>query len=260
MSLASYQDAFTNALLSPKLDDGQLDAIPNLQVSGITAKQFEVYRELALADLRKMLARVYPTVAKLMAPDDFRKMSNEFFAKHTPHSVNPVTITELFATFLETELNRDTETLREQGYLPDLATLDYGCYQAQNAVDATAVNMRIFTDLTPEMLTARRVQLHPACYWLSSQHAIYDLWHHEHSQLRTDVFDTKRPQEVVIIRPKLKVEVHRADAGLVKTLDALDDGATLNNALMQGNLADAGFNAVGAMQFLIQNELIISLY
>jgi hypothetical protein len=65
---------------------------------------------------------------------------------------------------------------------------------------------------------------------------------------------------VVIIRPKLNVEVHRADAGLVKTLDALDGGATLNNALMQGNLADAGFNAVGAMQFLIQNDLIISLY
>jgi hypothetical protein len=46
----------------------------------------------------------------------------------------------------------------------------------------------------------------------------------------------------------------------VKVLDALDAGETLNGALVQGSAADPEFNAVAAIQFLIQNNLIISLY
>lgn len=260
MRLAEFQDAFAHALLAPSVDTATLDSIPNFRTSEIKAKQFEVYREIAFSNLRCILATVHPTVARVMDANEFRSVSNAFFQKHPPHSVNPTLITEMFATFLEKIVTDNASEPSDQAYLPDLATLDYGCHQARHAIDATAVSTRIFTDLTPESLSARRVQLHPACFWLSSPYAVYDIWKHHHSHLSADQLTVQRPQEVVIMRPHIQVEVHRVDVGLVKTLDALDAGDTLNHALMQGSMADPTFNAVGAMQFLIQNDLIISLY
>lgn len=260
MSIAGFQDAFANALLAAELTPNALGAIPRLGNSETTATRFAVYRERVLGNLREILATVHPTVAQVMAPEDFQRAGDAFFIKHPPHSVDPVLITEMFAAFLEKFVSTKDLGLPDQGYLADLATLDYGCYRARNAVDATAVNTRIFTELTPELLSARRIQLHPACFWLSSSFAIYDIWQRHNSHLRKSELNLNQPQEVVIIRPHLQVEVHRVDVGLVKSLDALDAGETINTALTQGNLADPGFNAVGAMQFLIQNDLIISLY
>lgn len=260
MSIATFQDAFAGALLAPELDPSAVETIPRLGNSEITAKQFAVYREIALGNLRKVLAEVHPTVAKITSDEDFRRIGDAFFLKHPPHSVNPVLITELFAVFLEKMIGDNPRELAEQHYLPDLASLDYGCYQARHAVDASAIHTRIFTELTPELLSARRIQLHPACFWLSSTYAVYDLWQQHQGQQKAAKVEIHHPQEVVIIRPQIKVEVHRVDMGLVKTLDALDAGETIHSAIMQGSFADAAFNAVGAMQFLIQNDLIVSLY
>jgi hypothetical protein len=261
MNLADFQDAFVASLLHPnrtiKTSERQAGG---MALSGIRAKHFSAYRELILADLRLILIEVYPTVAKLMLAEDFARVGNAFFLQYPPTSVNPVSLTELFATFLEQLIASEPGALAKQGYLPDLATLDYGCYQALNAVDANAITTRMFTDISPEMLTVRKIHLHPACFWLSSDYAIYDLWRHQQTDPHTVLFEREYPQEVVIIRRKLQVEVHRADIGLVKMLDALDAGETLNVALLQGTLADPRFNAVGAMQFLIQNDLIINLY
>lgn len=260
MSIAAFQDAFANTLLAPELNADAIAAIPRLGNSEITSKQFAIYRELTLGHLRSILAEVHPTVAKVMAAEDFQRLGDAFFLKHPPHSVNPVLITEMFGAFIEKVLDEDTAALPQQNYLADLVTLDYGCYQAKHAVDAIAVHSRIFTELTPELLSVRRIQLHPACFWLSSPYAIYDIWQHHHAHHRALDLNVQRPQEVVIVRPQIQVEVHRVDVGLVKTLDALDEGQTINDALMQGSIADPSFNAVAAMQFLIQNDLIVSLY
>lgn len=260
MSLAEFQDAFAQALLAPAVDSARLDAIPNFCASEVKAKQFSVYREIAFNNLRGILASVHPTVARVMDADDWQRVGDAFFQKHPPHSVDPVLITEMFATFLENAIAENEDELPEQHYLPDLATLDYGCYQARHAIDASAVSTRLFTDLTPESLSARRIQLHPACFWLSSAYAVYDIWQQHHSHLQPNRLGLHRAQEVVIIRPQIRVEVHRVDVGLVRTLDAIDGGATLNDALMQGSMADPAFNPVGAMQFLIQNDLITRLY
>ena len=260
MSLAQFQDAFANAILAEEVTDELLNAIPDFSRSAIKAEQFKIYREIALTNLHGILSSVFPTVARQIAEEDFLRISTNFFLQHPPQSINPVIITEQFANYLENSIKDKPDNFLDQEYLPDLATLDYGCYQSLHAIDASAVNTRIFTDLSPEQLSTRRIQLHPACFWLSSAYAIYDIWQQHNSALPTDKVNLKLQQEVVIIRPTIQVEVHRVDVGLVKTLDALDEGETLNDALMQGSMADPLFNAVGAMQFLIQNDLIISLY
>lgn len=255
MSLANFQEAFTKALFSTELDPALVAEIPHLTNSPRTLKQFAAYRERALRGLTDILRSVYPTTVGVMGDEEFNKAARAFFLQSQPQNVDPILIGEPFAPFLELY-----PTEEKLPHLPDVATLDYGCFKAKQAIDATAMNTRIFTDLSPEQLAARRIQLHPACFWMSSPYAIYDIWRSHSSQFSAKPLPVESPQEVVIIRPKLQVEVHRVDVGLIKVLDAIDAGETLNSALMDARMTDPGFNAVAAIQFLIKNDLIISLY
>jgi hypothetical protein len=255
MSLAGFQEAFSRALYSAELDPELVAQIPHLEASPLTLQQFAAYRERALQGLEATLQSVYPTLVAVMGAEEFSLAARAFLFRGAPHSVDPVLIAEPFGNFLD-EYVAD----KNLSHLPDLATLDYGCFKSRQAIEASAMNTRIFTDLSPEQLAARRIQLHPACFWMSSPYAIYDIWRFHHSAYSSKPLDINISQEVVIIRPQLSVEVHRVDMGLVKVLDALDAGETLNNALLQGSAADSEFNAVAAIQFLIKNNLIISLY
>ena len=252
MSLASFQDAFSQAIFSAELDPDLVAQIPHLAQSPRTLQQFAAYRERALLGLHNILQAVYPTTAAVMGAEEFAGAARAFLLQSAPSSPDPVAIAEPFGKFLE--------SYSDDGKLADLATLDYGCFKADQAIDATPMSTRVFTDLSPEQLAARRIQLHPACFWMSSPHAIYDLWRFHHTPYSSKPLTDASPQEVVIIRPQLHVEVHRVDLGLVKVLDALDTGETLNKALLRGSAEDLEFNAVAAIQFLIQNNLIISLY
>lgn len=255
MSLAGFQEAFSRAVFSAELDPALVAQIPHLAQSPRALQQFAAYRERALLGLQEILQTVYPTAAAVMGAEEFGRAARAFLLQSAPRSVDPVLIAEPFGNFLDLYA-----TQQKLPHLPDLATLDYGCFKAQQAIEASAMNTRIFTDLSPEQLAARRIQLHPACFWMSSPYAIYDLWRLHNSPYASKPLALESPQEVVIIRPQLHVEVHRVDVGLVKVLDAIDAGETLNTALMQGSSADTEFNAVAAIQFLIQNNLIISLY
>jgi|GEM_PF-2962980 len=255
MSLAEFQEAFSRALFSPEVTPETVAQVPHLSQSMLQTLQFDAYRKCALRGLANVLRDVYPTAEAVMGAEAFTAASDAYFLQHPPRAVDPVPIAEGFGPFLE-QLAAD----KRPPHLPDVATLDFGCFKARQAIEASAMNTRIFTDLSPEQLAARRLQLHPACFWMSSSYAIYDIWRYHNSAFATKPLAVDVAQEVVIIRPQLQVEVHRVDVGLVKVLDALDAGETLNDALVQGSMADAAFNAVGAIQFLIQNDLIISLY
>jgi hypothetical protein len=255
MSLAQFQDAITQAIFHPETDKAALEKIPYFVANDHAAKVLTVYRELALKGLTGVLRQVYPTVAAVFGVKSFARMCQMFCAKSAPRAIDPTLIAEPFGQYLE-EIAQEHNLL----HIADVATLDYGCYRAGLAIDAPTLNTRIFTDLSPEQLAARRIQLHPACFWMSSPFAIYDLWRYHHSPFSNKPDFLETPQEVVIIRPQIQVEVHKADIGLVKTLDALDAGDTLNAALFKGSQADGQFNPVAAIQFLVQNNLIVSLY
>jgi hypothetical protein len=255
MSLAEFQEAFSKALFNAEFAPDLVEYIPHLGQSAQQVQQFNAYRQRSLQGLADVLREVYPTAAAVMGAEVFKAASDAYFLQYPPRAVDPILIGEGFGPFLD-QLPEE----KKPPYLPDVATLDFGCFKSRQAIEASAMNTRIFTDLPPVQLAARRLQLHPACFWMSSPYAIYDLWRHHHSAFAPKPLSLVVPQEVIIIRPQLQVELHRVDVGLVKVLDALDTGETLNEALMQGSMADPAFNAMAAIQFLIQNGLIISLY
>lgn len=255
MSLTLYQEAFMEALFCREPDGSEVAAIPYIKGAALTAHQFEIYREKMITNLSTALAALYPTVAQAIGHPAFLAAAKDYFIQHPPASTNPAEYGDAFASFL-TEL----EVIKEFPYLCDLATLDLGYYHAYHCLDVSVVNTGIFTELSPEQLAARRVKLHPGCFWFSSPYAVYDLWQSHHANVPPRKVNPFAHQDVLIIRPQLQVEIHRIDEAFIATLDELDAGSTLEKALTTGTQVDRDFNAVAAMQFLIQNNLVTTLY
>ena len=151
MSLATFQDAFSRALFSADLDPASIAQIPHLTQSPQAVKQFAAYRERALKGFAGILRDVYPTAAAVLGGDTFRAASDAFILQTQPRAIDPILIAEPFAQFLDL-----FSTEEKLPHIADVATLDYGCFKARQAIDATAMNTRIFTDLSPEQLAARR--------------------------------------------------------------------------------------------------------
>lgn len=255
MSLAEYQEAFTQALLAPFPDGSEFSRIPDLQGSALTSLQFHALRDQVLDNLTLSLKRVYPTVAGLMGAKEFKAAARDYFLEYPPQAVDPVKMTDQFPDFLA-----HYSPALKITYLADLATVDQGYYQASQTEDIGALNTHIFAELSPEQLAARQVKLHPSCYWFASPYAVYDIWQSQHTTLTSPPKNYFVPQDLLIIRPHLSVEIHKIDPGFVRTLDELDSGKSLGRALTAGNLEDKNFNTAAAMQFLIQNNLIVALY
>lgn len=255
MSLAEYQEAFTHALLTPFPDGSEFSRIPEVQSSALTSLQFQALREQVVGNLAQTLAKVYPTVARLLGSSTFKTAARDYFIDHPPNAVDPVKMTDQFPAFIA----QYNPTLK-MPHLADLATVDQGYYQAGRSQSQGALGTHIFAEVPPEQLAARRVKLHASCYWFSSPYAVYDIWRSQRTTPTSTPNNFFVPQDILIIRPHLSVEIHKIDPGFVRTLDELDSGKSLGRALTLGHLVDKQFNTAAAMQFLIQNNLIVALY
>lgn len=254
MSLAQYQDAMFDFLFDK---NAKLDVHNLVMVNGEVdhSKQFDLIRQNTLSALHIELVRAFPITKRVLGANEFRRAAYDYFQAMVPQAINPMIYCQDFPEFLET-----FTTDKDIPYLADVATLDFGCYQSEHAMDASPIKNKIFTDMSPEELASKHLQLHPACFWMASPFSIYDVWYRFNSSTPKKTDASARAQEIVIMRSKNKVEVHKIDKGLIKTLDSLDSGETLNQSLNDGAIEDPSFNAVAAIQFLVQNGLIVAIY
>lgn len=255
MNLADFQDAFCKALFASEQDSEKVPHLPYLDQSPLAQLQFEAHKKRTFSELCGLLKQVYPTVAEVLGDEDLQQLAEIYFRKHPPQHPHPVEAVEMFAYFLESQ-----PEAKAFPFLPDIATVDLGYNKALHAVNASTVSTGIFTELLPEELAAKRIQLHPACFWFSSSFAIHDIWRLHHSPVPPKTIDYHWPQDVIIVRPHLNVEIHKIDIGFTNALDRLDAGESLESAFVRANQIDKNFKAIAAMQFLIQNNLIVSVY
>lgn len=255
MNLASFQDAFSQVVQSqepPSLNS--VRAIPGIEHTPQAAQQVAVYRDRIHHKLSARLKTQFPTVHHIVGDEFLQQAALVCFAKFPPRAANPLRLAQVFPDFLAT-----FDAAAAFPYLVDVAMVDLGILRAFHAADATSIKPDLFSQQSAETLIHRRVRLHPACYWLVSGYAIYDIWRLYNAKSPPANIDHRLAQQVVIVRPKLKVEVYAIDEGFVKALDALDAGATLEEAFLQGTLDDPRFDLGAAIRFLVRNGLLVEL-
>jgi Putative DNA-binding domain len=220
-------------------------------------RRLNIYRNNVRASLIDALAATFPVVQALVGDDFFRAMAGVHAQASPPRSRVLATYGGDFPSFLG-----DFAPVANLPYLPDVARLEWLRVQSHHAADATALGAGHFQDLLadPDTLLALRIDLHPACRWVTSAFAAFSIWQaHQHEAPHLSAIDLAEPQEMVICRPAHEVRVLPLPTGAAAWLDALSRGETLAEAIGAALARAPEFDVSRALALLIEHGLAVRL-
>lgn len=227
------------------------------------AQRFAVYRNNVTVSLIDALADTFPVVQALVGADFFRAMAREFVRAAPPASPVLAWYGDEFPAFVA-------------GFAPaagvpclaDVARLEYARVLAFHAADAAPVAADAVAALLaePATLPGLAVRFVPACSLLRSRWAIASLWAaHQTDDEADDAaddaagelsrIDPATPENAIVCRSGLDVEVRALAAGDAAFVAALIAGATLGEAIAHG-AGEPGFNLAGALGLLLAADAI----
>ncbi|SDB28343.1 DUF2063 domain-containing protein [Pseudomonas sp. NFACC13-1] len=220
----SNQHAFAAALLDPR------KACPSGLVSTNGAgpeSRFAVYRNNVLSSLINALADNYPVVAQLVGEEFFRAMAGVYAQSTPPRSPVMNDYGGDFAEFIE-----HFEPAASVPYLADVARLERLHVQAWHAADAEPMAQeRIVAALSSPALAGHlKIGLHPSLRLLQSPYAVVTIWA-AHQHQAPVPFETFPPQNALVLRNGLDVEVFAISHAAHGFIAALQQGSSLTAAI-----------------------------
>ncbi len=234
------QPDFGSALLDP-------DAGTPLGVIGPDGKpapkRFNVYRNNVVVSLCEALAQTYPAVGALLGQEYFGALAKAFVTRYPPASPVLIWYGGGFADFIEA-----FPPLVAYPYLGDVARLEWAWLQAYHAADAGPLDPAALGAIAPERLGAVTFTPHPAASVIVSEWPVWDL-------IRANRFtpgdpvgiDLAQPQDVLVARPDMVVELYLLRPGTARFLAGLLEGRSLGEAAMEAQAQCAEFSLADSL-------------
>lgn len=246
----STQTAFALPLLQPELP------CP----SGLTtwnqsdpAKRYAVYRNNVTVSLIDALADTYPVVQQLVGEDFFRAMARLYAQAHPPQSRVMAFYGQGFADFIA-----DFAPAASVPYLADVARLEMAYVRAYHAADAVALETAHLQALLadPQQLESLRVAMHPSVYIVRAPYAIVAIWAAHQTDDQTQDWAADVPQNALVFRSGLSVQVQAITNGPADFFAALQQGTTLLHAAQVAAAHDPSFDLTHALALLLRWQLL----
>ena len=181
-------------------------------------------------------------------------MARHFALRHPPRSRLMLAYGDAFPVFIA-----GFEPASALPYLADVAALEAARTSAYHAADAPALGPAEFGGVDPDALFAMTVQLHPSARILVSHFAIFSLWAAHQQALAIAGVDPSTPEDVLVVRPLLDVEVTRLLPGGAVFITRLSAGASLGAAATAAIAAAAEFNLTAALHVLVATGVVTRL-
>lgn len=216
-TLARFQDAFAQALLSP-------EASAPAEIAALVAQPaFAVYRNTVIKGCVDALQANYPAVTRLVGEEWLRAAAAVYVRKALPAEPTLLRYGASFADFLAR-----FEPAAELPYLPAVARLDRLWTEAHAAADADLLDPDTVARLAPGTLGGAVLHPHPAARWAWFADApIYTIWSRNRSAATPDGDIDWVPEGALLTRPRDGVEWRALDASGCAFLDACAARATL---------------------------------
>jgi hypothetical protein len=247
------QQAFAAALLAPgsACPDGLLT-----HNGSDPEARFAVYRNNVVSSLIDALADTFPVAQALVGAEFFRAMAKVFVLAAPPRSRVLAVYGEAFPDFVQT-----FEPARAVPYLADVARLEMARVRACHAADRTPLTVEEIADATgaPEDLPRLQVTLHPSLAVVRSDFAVVSLW-----AAHQDLGDIARvdpcvPEDALVVRNGLDVEVIRLAPGSAAFVTALTAGGELAGAVSRAHADAPAFDLPATLAILIRAGAITAL-
>ncbi|MCJ7555815.1 MAG: putative DNA-binding domain-containing protein [Gammaproteobacteria bacterium] len=211
--------------------------------------RYGVYRNNVVSSLIDALADTFPVTRELVGEEFFRAMAGIYVRQQPPRSQVLAFYGESLPQFIE-----QFPPAASVPYLADVARLELLRVRAFHAADTEEFPAETFArhlgqaeDLSTVYLT-----LHPSLGLLRSPYAVTSLWAAHQGITDIAKVDPYKPEQALVIRIGLDVQVRRIDVAVFDFVVRLDQGESLGNASDQTHKTHPEFELVSALGFLVQ--------
>lgn len=213
-------------------------------------QRIDLYRSSIRANRRTALASAYPVLLALVGDAWFDALSVAYAQAHPSQSGDLNRFGAVLPDFIETY-----ERTSRFRYFADLARLEWPLHLAYFAADAKGLTQAEWAAIRPEDLLEAKLTVHPACALISSPYAIAGIWT-AHQPGGSFPADIESPTYALVVRPLWQPQVLVQCAAAHVAFDALQRGATLNEALDSAFAIDAEFNFTSQWRAWIEASAI----
>lgn len=251
-SLSDTQTGFTAALIDAAL------AVPAGIISykrTAPLKRFNVYRNNVYSSLIDVLEGRFPVVARLVGEEFFRATAKAFISDHPPVSPVLMRYGDGFADFLDR-----FEPVVDVPYLGDVARLEWCWNQAYHAADADSLTIEALQRVPADQAGGLVFTLHPSLHVVRSNWPVVTILAAHSEEGEPEPIDAGAGgEDALVIRPELAVEVRRLPAGGAAFIEALQEGASLEQAANCASPANPDFNLTQNLAGLFQSAAVIDI-
>ena len=237
---ASGNDAIQAAFAKALFDTASEHKI----AAHITAShnRFALYRGNLTTTWDKVLASAYPVIRQLVGEEFFTALARAYGTAHPSQNPDLNHFGATLGAFLQ-----GFEHAAGLPYLPDMARLEWLLHRAHYAPHAPAVSADDLARLSPNDFEAARLALHPAASLFASNLAVVALWQ-AHAPGGVFPGQMEAPGWALVARPHFKPALVPIGAGAHAALAALDNGATMGEALDAAFELDDDFDIAASLK------------
>jgi hypothetical protein len=240
--------AFAAGLLNPQ------HPVPSL-VKGQNARRYAVYRNNVTVGMIRALESNFPAVRRLLGEDYFVGFAREYAQNHPPQS--PLMF--LYGADFPRALD-GTDDLAAYPYLGDVARLEILWRESYHATDAIPLAADALASIDPDVLFECRFEAHPASRLIQSRYAVHAIFAANRLGIDVQVSDPTQTQCVLVTRPHYDVATHLLTPRQFAFFAALQNGASLGDALDVAAALDTNFDLTNTLALMLQSGAFQSLH
>ncbi|MBX3792895.1 DNA-binding domain-containing protein [Ralstonia pickettii] len=217
------------------------------------SRRFAVYRNNVVVSLVDALAETFPVVQELVGIEFFRAAAALFARQLPPSSPILALYGRDFASFIET-----FEPAWSVPYLADVARLEFtrvAAYHAADATPLTALDQEL-VGASGATLSALRFNFHPSARLVRSKFAVASLWAAHNGTGLLESIDIDTPEDTLVCRVDLEVELVRLAPGGGEFVEALMSGHPLGAAAEYALESHNDFNLSLALSTLVRQQAV----
>jgi hypothetical protein len=218
----SYAAAFAGALLDPDVATPTVVAGPK---SKAAVKRYNVYRNNVTVSLINALAAAFPATLRITGADFFRAMARFYVRTAPPRSPLLFDYGRDFADFIERY-----EYAQSVPWLADVARIERAWLDAYHAADVQPLMPRDFAVIPAARLVNTILKPHPATRVIRSRFSAVTVFTASRTDGPASRVETVEPEDALVTRPALEVEVRRLPPGGAIFLGRLITGESLGAA------------------------------
>jgi hypothetical protein len=206
------------------------------------------------AGLTGELATRFPVCHALVGDALFRVMAGRFGERSPPGSLVLPTYGDDFGDFIDT-----FPLPRPLPFLADVARLEAARAAACQASEAAPLGVHELASFAACHWDQLRLELHPSVRIVRSRYAIVSIWEAHALGGDPSAIDGSVPEDALIARPGLDVEIHRLHAGGAAFVSELLGDRTLRAAADTAALADPRFDLITALSRILGSRIVVGL-